>query len=137
MIEILKKAFAPKEIKAAYGALDEAAYQFQNEAFQIIRKVIEKIIQSNQETIIKTIKESDGRTPREWIYSQIGNVAGDILESGRYHMYRGTLSPMGPGPDLLKIFDTSYDVLLQMNAINLDYANEQKQAIRQNIKEIG
>ena len=42
--------------------------------------------------MIRLIREQKpGGTPREWVYIQIGNVAGDMLESGQYHIYRGVL----------------------------------------------
>jgi len=43
----------------------------------------------------------------------------------------------GPGEDLLKMFDATYDELVQMKAIDSDYANEQKAALRKNIQEMG
>ena len=136
-MNFLKKAFAPKEVKAALGALDEAAYRFQTEAFQMVRNVIERYLLANPDALVRVIQESGGRTPREWVYSQIGNVAGDMLESGQYHIYRGALNPMGPGEDLLKMFDATYDELVQMKAIDSDYANEQKAALRKNIQGMG
>lgn len=131
------KVFAPKEVKAALGALDEAEYRFQTEAFKMVRHVIEKSIFANPDALVRVIRESSGRAPREWVYSQIGNVAGDMLESGQYHIYRGVLNPMGPGEDLLKMFDAAYDELLQMKAVDADYANEQKAALRRNIQGVG
>jgi len=83
-MNFLKKAFAPKEVKAALGAPDEAAYRFQTEAFQMVRRVIEKSVLANPDALVHVIRESGGRTPREWVYSEIGNIAGDMLESGQY-----------------------------------------------------
>ncbi len=136
-MNFLKKAFAPKEVKAAFGALDEAAYKFQTDAFQMVRKVIERNLLANPDALVGVVRESGGRTPREWIYSQIGNIAGDMLESGQYHIYRGVLSPMGPGADLLKMFEATYDELVQMKAIDVDYANGQKATLRKNIAGVG
>jgi len=136
-MRFLKRAFAPKEVKAALGALDEAGYRFQTEAFQMVRNVIEKSLLSNPDALVQVIKQSGGRTPREWVYSQIGNIAGDMLESGQYHIYRGVLNPMGPGEDLLKMFDETYDELLQMKAIDSDFAQEQKADLRKNIQDVG
>lgn len=137
MMNFLKKAFAPKEVKAALWALDEAAYRFQTEAFQMVRNVIERSLLANPNAFVRLIHKSGGRTPREWVYSQIGNIAGDLLESGQYHIYRGVLNPMGPGNDLLKMFDATYDELLQMKAVDENYATEQKAAIRRNIQGVG
>jgi len=137
MINFLKKAFAPKEVKAALGALDEASYRFQTEAFHMVRNLIERSLLANPNAFVRLIHESGGRTPREWVYSQIGNIAGNLLESGQYHIYRGVLNPMGPGNDLLKMFDATYDELLQMKAVDENYATEQKAATRRNIQGVG
>jgi hypothetical protein len=132
-----EQAFAPQELKAALGALDEAEHRFQTEAFKMVRHVIEKSVVANPDALVRIIRESGGRGPREWVYSQIGNIVGDMLESGQYHIYRGVLNPMGPGKDLLKLFDAAYDELLQMKAVDADYANEQKAALRRNIQGVG
>ncbi len=136
-MKFLKKALAPKELKAAFGVLDEAAYRFQTRAFQIVKTAIETSLLTDPEGFINALKRSSGRSPRDWVYSQIGNVAGDMLESGEYHIYRGVLNPVGPGQNLLALFDASYDELLQLKAVTLDYANKQKSALRENIKEMG
>jgi len=136
-MNFLKKAFPSKEVKAALGALDEAANRFQTEAFRIVRNVIERSLQANPNAFVHLIHESGGRTPREWVYSQIGNIAGELLESGQYHIYRGVLNPIGPGNDLLKMFDATYDELLQMKAVDPAYANRQKEALRKNIQDVG
>ena len=60
-----------------------------------------------------------------------------MLESGQYHIYRGVLNPMGPGEDLLKMFDATYDELVHMKAIDPGYANKQKAALRKNMKDVG
>lgn len=136
-MSILRKAFAPQEVKAALGALEEAAYRFQFDAFQMVRTVIEKSLFSNPDAFVRAIRESGGRTPREWVYSQIGNIAGDMLESGQFHIYRGVLNPIGPGEDLLKMFDVTYDELLQMKAVTPEYATSQKDALRECIRGVG
>jgi hypothetical protein len=135
-MNFLKKAFAPKEVKAALGALDETAYRFQTEAFLIVRNIIEKYLLSYPDALDHIIRENGGRTPREWVYSQIGNIAGDMLESGQYHVYRGVLN-VGIGEDLLNMFDATYDELVQMKAIDPDYASKQKATLRRNIQQVG
>ncbi|MDD5007537.1 MAG: hypothetical protein PHU49_01245 [Syntrophorhabdaceae bacterium] len=127
----------PQEVKEALSALDEAGHRFQTEAFKMVRHMIEKSVSSNPEALISMIRESGGRTPREWVYSQIGNIAGDLLESGQYHIYRGVLNPMGPGNDLLKMFDATYDELLLLKAVDADYAKEQKAALRRGLQGVG
>lgn len=95
VLDWVKKVIAPKEIKAAFAALEEADYKFQTEkwTFQIVRREIENILLKNPDALVRVIRKSGGRTPREWVYSQIGNIAGDMLESGNHHVYRGVLNP--------------------------------------------
>ena len=134
-MNIFKESMAPKEVKAALNVLDEAEDKFNSRYFKIVRDEIEKIILSRQNEVVKLIQ--GGASPREWIYSVIGNIAGDHVESGRYHVYRGLLNPVGPGEDLLKIFDLSVNELVQMGAIDKEYADQQKAGIRENIKKVG
>jgi hypothetical protein len=129
--------FASQILKEAQDTLDEAANRFQTEAFRMVGQVIEKAVAAKPDALVRVIKENPGRGPREWIYSQIGNIAGDMLESGHYHIYRGVLNPMGPGEDLLKMFDATFDELILIKAIDVDYANEQKAVIRMKIKSMG
>jgi hypothetical protein len=130
-----KQPPTPQEVKDVLRVLDEAELRFQTEAFNIVRNVIDNFIASTPDALVSMIHESDGRTPREWVYNQLGNIAGDLLESGRYHIYRGVL--MGTGNDLLKMFDATCDELLQMKAVDADYANKQKATLRENIQRVG
>lgn len=107
-MKFLKKTFSPKEVRAALGVLDEAACRFDTNAFESMHCIIEKILLSKPDDFVSLIKQS-GHTPREWVYSQISNIAGDMLESGQHHIYRGTLNPIGPGNVLLQMFDVCYD----------------------------
>jgi len=116
--------------------LELAEKEFNNNSFYIIKEIIKNGINKQYKEIINIINQSD-RSSREWIYSVIGNKTGDLLETGKYHAYRGFLDMVGN--DLLKIFDKSYDLLIQINAKDIDteYANEQKETIRKNIKNVG
>jgi hypothetical protein len=67
----------------------------------------------------------------------IANTSGDMAESGQYHIYRGVLNPMGPGEDLLKIFDSAMDELVKLGDMDEKNAQEQKEAIRKNIQGVG
>jgi hypothetical protein len=116
--------------------LNDAEIIFNNNSFYIIKEIMLNGINKQYNEIIELLN-SNGRRPREWVYSLIGNKAGDLLETGKYHAYRGLLDMNGK--DLLEIFDKSYDLLLQMNIkdIDLEYANEQKATLRRNIKQVG
>jgi hypothetical protein len=116
--------------------LNIAEKEYNNNSFYVIKEIMENGINKQYKEIIELINNS-GRSPREWFYSVIGNKAGDLLETGRYHAYRGSLNIVGN--DLLAIFDKSYDLLLQINArdIDIEFVNEQKETLRSNIKQMG
>ena len=132
---ILKKLFAPKEIRGVLGVLDEAECRFDCPAFKMIRNIIEKAVLANSNGVAKKIR--DGLSPRQSAYSMIANIAGDHVESGQYHIYRGVLNPMGIGEDLLKIFDAAVDEMVTISAVDKEYAEKQKKGIRENIKTVG
>ena len=67
----------------------------------------------------------------------IANTSGDMVESGQYHIYRGVLNPMGPGEDLLNIFDSAMDELVKLGDIDEKNAQVQKEALRKNIQGVG
>jgi hypothetical protein len=134
-MKILKKLFAPKEVRAVLGILDEAECKFDSPAFEKIRKIIKNAILENTRNVIKQVRE--GHSPRQYVYSMIANVSGDYVESGQCHMYRGVLDPMGIGGELLKIFDAAVDELVLIGAVDKDFAQEQKKGIRENIKTVG
>jgi hypothetical protein len=135
MKSIFNKIFGAKEIKAAYRVLDEACRTLNNEDFDIVRKYIEKVLKKFPNDIAKLIK--DGTSPREWGYSSIANVAGDLLETGQYHLFPGVINPFGSGNNLLKLFDDAIDELVKMRAIEINNAKVQKKALRDNIKNVG
>ncbi|MCG2726779.1 MAG: hypothetical protein L6420_11125 [Elusimicrobia bacterium] len=122
------------EIKEALEILNLAANKFGKD-FHLVRRQIEKDINSDTKQFLNVVQ--NGRSVRKYIYSQICNISGDMLESGQYHIYRGTLNPMGHGKGLLKIFDTATDELLKLGDHDDKFAKEQKESIRENIKHIG
>ena len=134
-MRFIKKLFAPKEVKAALGVLDEASYTFDSVGFQLVREHIEKIILSQPDKYVDVIQK--GMTPRQWVYITIANIAGDLVESGNYHIYRGVLNPLGLGNDLLKLFDAAIDQLTQIGALDAKDAKKQKATLRDNIKSVG
>ena len=149
-MSFFKKLTAPKEVRAALGVLDEiactkvsqlgitipsASCWHDSDAFQIVRNEIEKMILTRPDWFARMIQE--GTSPREWVWAAVGNTAGDLVESGEYHTYRGFLNALGPGEYLLQLFDTALDELPRMDAMQPDYATEQKAALRKNIRDVG
>lgn len=152
-MKVLKKLFAPREIRAILGILDEVdyvfgseafreahsdkdgPYWFQYEAFRMVRGIIEDGVFANTSEVVTNVRE--GLSPREYVYTMIANVSGDHVESGQYHLYRGVLNPLGIGHSLLVIFDTAEDELAALGAIDQEYAKKQKSGVRQNINSVG
>ena len=134
-MKALRRMFASKEVRAILGVLDEADCRFDCPAFQMVKKQIEDLVLGHPDRVAAKVRE--GISPRQSVYSWIANIAGDHVESGHYHIYRGVLNPMGMGEDLLRIFDAASDELVQIGSVDADYAAKQKAGIRENIKTVG
>ena len=143
-MNVVKKALVSKEVKEAFDVLDELRILLKTEAqktghsieaFESLYKQIEHVWLSDSKTVVSTIHK--GISPRQLAYSAIANLAGDYLESGDYHMYRGVLNPLGLGNDFLNLFDMAVETLLKDGVISEKDSKEQKQAIRENIRYIG
>ena len=134
-MSFFKKLFAPKEVRAAIGVLDELKCTFDCAAFSIIHKQVERMILANSHDIVAAVRK--GRLSRQLILGLVSSLAGDHVESGDYHVYRGVLNPLGPGEDFIKIYDTTVDELVRMGVVEAEYAEKQKAALRENIETIG
>ena len=134
-MKALKRMFASKEVKAVLGVHDEADQRFDCHAFEMVKNQIEQAVLSQPGATADKIR--NGLSPRQAVYSMIGNIAGDFAESGQFHLYRGVLNPMTGGEDLLRIFDAAVDEMLQIGAIDEDDAAEQKSELRECIKTVG
>ncbi|PKL47254.1 MAG: hypothetical protein CVV39_06085 [Planctomycetes bacterium HGW-Planctomycetes-1] len=135
-MKFLKKIFAPKEVKAALGVLDELNYECNSHAFPLVREQVELAILEQPEKFVSVLK-SQSRTPREKVYSMIENVAGDYLESGSFDffIYRGFLNPCGK--ELLKVYNHIIDRMEKDGCISKEEAQKQKSNIQDRIKEVG
>ena len=131
----IKKSFTKKEVKEALGILEEAGRIFGNGGFDLVKGHVEESILSETNQFIDVIRK--GRSVRKYVYSMIANTSGDMVESGQYHIYRGVLNPMGPGEDLLNIFDSAMDELVKLGDIDEKNAQVQKEALRKNIQGVG
>ena len=125
----------PKEVKEALKMLNKMERSFDNAGFHLVRNHIEKMILAQPNKFVDIIQR--GTSLRVWIFTAVANTAGDFLESGNYHIYRGVLNPMGPGNDLLRLFDAAVDELVKIGVLKPEKAKEEKEAIRENIKSVG
>ena len=143
-MKTIKRVLAPKEVKVALNVLDELSLELQTEAFETgysmeafetVHRQIENTMLGDCKKVVSKVKE--GTSPRHLVYFAIANLAGDHLESGAYHMYRGVLNPLGLGYDFLRLFDMAIDRLLKEGAICEKEAKEQKAGIKESIKCVG
>jgi len=134
----MKKSFSKKEVKEAFEILEEAGkkFAFASYGFDLVKTHAEKSILSEAKQLTKSVR-SGKVTVRKYVYSLITYISGNLVSSGQYHIYRGVLSPMGPGEDLLKILDSGLDELVAMGDMNKEEAMEQKEVVRKNIEEMG
>lgn len=137
-MKFFKKIFASKEVKAALGVLDELNYEYNNHAFRLIREQVELAILEQPEKFASVLK-SQGRTPREKVYSMLEGVAGDYLESGSRDFFipmtRGFLNPFGE--QLYKVYKDIIDRMERDGCISKEQAQKQKNDIQDRIKEAG
>ena len=132
-MKAFKRRFASKEVKDALDFLNELGSEFDCLAFRILQSKLEDDFLASNKEVVALVKE--GVSPRVQVYNAIANLAGDLVESGEYHVYRGVLNQ--EGQDLLRLFDTAIDRLAQNGAIDSNYADTQKAGIRKSIKSVG
>lgn len=131
----IKRVFPPKEIKDVLDTLNEIEAEFDNSGFQLVKRHIKNAIRITPDAVIDGIKQL--KSSREWVYSWVVNIAGDLVESGQYHLYRGIINPMGPGNELLKIYNKAIDKLVEMKVLDSERAEKEKSALQENIKSVG
>jgi len=125
----------PKEIRDAISILDELETKFRCKAFEIVREQVQSELLANGDGIAAIIRK--GKSVRGMLLGAIGNAAADHVESGDYHLYRGIINPLGPGNDFVKIFDAVVDESVKLGLIDGEWAETQKAALRDNIRNIG
>ena len=114
--------FASKEVRTVLSLLCEAGSLFDATTFELVRSRIEKDVISRCHEYEHAIR--DGTPPRLLVYTAIANTAGDCIQSGEFHLYRGYLNPMGPGKDLLNMFDAAIDELVRIGATDAVHGEE-------------
>jgi len=132
---LFKRWFTSKEVKAVIGVLDEVSNIFDSAAFEMVKSNAERALLSDSKGITTALRQ-EGISPQQIVYALLSNIAGDHLETGQHHIYRGVLDPF-IGEDLLLIFDYAVDQMRQIGVIDEEKASEQKATIRECIKQVG
>lgn len=115
--------------------LDDFETKFSPELFTSLREQIEADALRDKEQIIKDVQA--GIDVRQIICATIANVAGDELESGRHHMYRGTFNPMKQGDYYYRLYLYAIEKLVSIGYLTDQKAAEEKNAMRKIIQGIG
>jgi len=134
-MSIISKLLLSKEIKAMDQVLVEAGNKFNQEAFSSIKSIIHEAISAEPNQFKNAIRVS--KSLHQYVYTLIANIAGDEVESGRHHLYRGVLNPLGLGKEYLHIYKSCLNELVSLNAIDNVQAEEELNALLQNIKTVG
>lgn len=131
----MRPLFLPKEVKAVLGILDEAACRFQGRAFARLHSLMKSDATRNTDNIVQLVES--GISPRTIVYSSLSNIAGDELESGKHHIYRGRLNPIGEGPELLALYRAAVSELHNMGELDKERHDAEQSAINKNIRNAG
>lgn len=136
----LKRLFADKEVKAALGVVDECDLTFSSDdlfgdCFKIIKAELVAYLYKSSHILKDYIK--NGQSVRCCVYIAIAKIAQDHITSGQYHMYRGVLSSIGPGPALRKVCEKAIDLLVEEGSITQENSKQWKADIREQISKVG
>ena len=131
---VLNRLFPSNNLKMAISLIDEADDELGlNMSFYIVREYIVKVIYQNPKDVSSAINSFS--SPKVWAYIAIANTTGNLLESGKFHMYRGVLDKVGK--DLLFIYNNALYKLAELGEIDDHKVKEQKSTIKENIKNVG
>jgi len=138
------KLFLNKEIKKLNIELDILWKKYNSDEFKssgvsavrILKPLINKIVQYQKKEISSKIANGS-LLPKNCALNLIGNLSGDLVESGKYHMYRGVLNEMQGGQNLYRVYKDILDQLVKVNEITQKECDENKSGISENIKGVG
>ena len=137
-----KKEKVPLWYKKSLKALESIKEKFSDAVFDeyFYNQLKEKIKSAKRN--VDYAKYFESHTVREWLYAEINNIAGDMIESGEHHIYRGLLSPLGKR--ILWYYNKSLAKLVKLQAkdengtlIDKDYAANQYKTMLGIIKDLG
>jgi hypothetical protein len=139
-MSIFRRVFASKEVKAALGVVDECEFMFSpaglhGDSFNIIKAELVPYLYKTSANLKEQVQ--NGRTVRACVYTSIAVMAQSHISSGQYHMYRGVLRPMGPGPALHEICRKAIDLLIKEGDVTEEDAQRWKNDIVKQISEVG
>jgi hypothetical protein len=112
--------------------LDEVEEELGICNFEMVRSPIMALFKkASQDEISRNVTPN----PEKFILGALSNISGDMLESGRYHIYRGALGL--DGQELLKVFNFTIDKSASKGYVTEDFAEHNKELILINIGDVG
>ena len=134
-MKLFNNIFKNDDIKNLLETLKAAENEFNSPAFHLIDKMVKGAATEYPEKIALMVKES--KSVRQTVLIMIANVSAEEVESGKHHLYRGVLNPLGYGNELLRIYNLALDDLVKIGYISIEDAETNKIAILNNIKNVG
>ncbi|MDB5789098.1 hypothetical protein [Caballeronia mineralivorans] len=142
-MSVFQRLFKPREVKAVLLALDFEERKLCDAidqpllgsyaGFRLIRSDIRGIVSSHPADVVLKVRE--GMAPRTVAYLLIANRTAQMLRSGRYHIYRGTLSM--PGQSLFSLWSVATGELEAAGMHSPEEGVEGERDFRQQIKDVG
>lgn len=131
-MNFLKRLFAPPEVRAVLRALPLAEKKYRSSGFRLVKGMVQQTVSQDPDAVVEAVQ--GGVSPPEVVYTQIVNIAGRLLESGRFNLLgddRNPLNPLDPTPwELLDLHDAAIDELLALGALDEATAQQAKDELR-------
>lgn len=140
----LTALFYSNEIKELLGELDLLWKKYDSKEFNtsntvscvgILKPPITKQVDRDKKQIKNVIKS--GTSAKVIALTLVANLAGDLAESGQYHLYRGVLNPLAGGVALKKVYIDIIDQLIDMSEITKETGERNKKQVFENIQTVG
>lgn len=126
IFKIIKyKIFIPPEIKEAKEILTEVSKNFSAEwlGFDRVTKQVKERLFLYPDKFVSEVKQ--GTSVNQLIYATIGNVAGDLAESGG-------LFDLACG-NFIKIYEKASAELVKIGVIDIKYSEKQKEILKKRV----
>lgn len=126
--------FMIPEVKTCLTALNIVATEVKSSSFDaLVKPRIVNLLKDVDKTVCSI--QNDGISPRNLIFLLTSNVAGELVSSGWYHVYRGVLSMQGQ--ELLNIFNIAVKELEKSGLHTKEESEKDFEWIKNEIKSMG
>jgi hypothetical protein len=132
---LLDVFFVPRATRQVLEELENVRSLFPNHevGYMLVRRELEVQIRRNAKGVAKHLKT--GPSPRDWLISMMATCAADMVETGRFHVYRGVLNPNGN--ELLAVTRLCGEEMVRLGAIDAEFLAKQMKTIGENVRDMG